>query len=96
MTISAETIFLFQVQELFSAMKEQSSLSRIDRERDVPQRSQSSAATLTTIGADISPSSSHFFEVSHDIFVKDSRSSCLFRTEDIKVEKKINFKHCVR
>ncbi|XP_043286801.1 TBC1 domain family member 4 isoform X2 [Venturia canescens] len=51
------------VQELFSAMKEQASLARIDKDRDVPQRSQSSAATLTTIGADISPSSSHFFEV---------------------------------
>lgn len=29
----------------------------------MPQRSQSSAASLTSIGADISPSSSHFFEV---------------------------------
>ncbi|KAF7988366.1 hypothetical protein HCN44_000939 [Aphidius gifuensis] len=50
------------VQELFSAMKEQSSLSRVDREREL-QRSNSSAASLTTIGVDISPSSSHFFEV---------------------------------
>ncbi|KAF3421065.1 hypothetical protein E2986_11841 [Frieseomelitta varia] len=31
--------------------------------RDVPQRSQSSAASLMSLGADISPSSSHFFEV---------------------------------
>ncbi|OXU18060.1 hypothetical protein TSAR_005564, partial [Trichomalopsis sarcophagae] len=53
------------VQELFGAMKEQSSSSRIerDRDRDLPQRSLSSAAALTSIGADISPSSSHFFEV---------------------------------
>lgn len=43
-------------------MKEQSSLARVDRDRDL-QRSNSSAAALTTIGADISPSSSHFFEV---------------------------------
>ncbi|KAK0181177.1 hypothetical protein PV327_003483 [Microctonus hyperodae] len=51
------------VQELFSAMKEQSSSTRVDRDRDL-QRSNSSAAALTTIGAaDISPSSSHFFEV---------------------------------
>ncbi|XP_063986457.1 TBC1 domain family member 1 isoform X1 [Diachasmimorpha longicaudata] len=50
------------VHELFNAMKEQSSLSRVDRDRDL-QRSNSSAAALTTIGADISPSSSHFFEV---------------------------------
>ncbi|XP_012265236.2 TBC1 domain family member 1 isoform X2 [Athalia rosae] len=52
------------VQELFSAMKEQSSTSRLDRDREPPpQRSHSSAATLTSLGADISPSSSHFFEV---------------------------------
>ncbi|XP_015586548.1 TBC1 domain family member 4 isoform X2 [Cephus cinctus] len=51
------------VQELFNAMKEQSLSSRIEKDKDLPQRSQSSAATLTTIGADISPSSSHFFEV---------------------------------
>lgn len=45
-------------------MKEQSSTSRLERDRDQPpQRSQSSAATLTSLGADISPSSSHFFEV---------------------------------
>lgn len=50
------------VQELFNAMKEQSS-TRYEREKEVPQRSYSSAATLTSIGADISPSSSHFFEV---------------------------------
>ncbi|XP_057334117.1 TBC1 domain family member 1 isoform X1 [Microplitis mediator] len=49
------------VQELFSAMKEQSSVTRPDRDRDL-QRSNSSAAALS-IGADISPSSSHFFEV---------------------------------
>ncbi|CAG5082111.1 Similar to TBC1D1: TBC1 domain family member 1 (Homo sapiens) [Cotesia congregata] len=49
------------VQELFNAMKEQSSLARPDRDRDL-QRSNSSAAALS-IGADISPSSSHFFEV---------------------------------
>ncbi|KAJ8688445.1 hypothetical protein QAD02_024240 [Eretmocerus hayati] len=54
------------VQELFGAMKEQSASSRTidrDRDREVPQRSLSSAAALTSIGADISPSSSHFFEV---------------------------------
>ncbi|XP_014231210.1 TBC1 domain family member 1 isoform X1 [Trichogramma pretiosum] len=60
------------VQELFGAMKEQSSSSRtLDRTdgaressmmREAPQRSLSSAAALTSI-ADISPSSSHFFEV---------------------------------
>ncbi|XP_033212651.1 TBC1 domain family member 1 isoform X2 [Belonocnema kinseyi] len=50
------------VQELFNAMKEQSS-TRYEKDRDVPQKSYSSAATLTSIGADISPSSSHFFEV---------------------------------
>lgn len=42
-------------------MKEQSSVTRPDRDRDL-QRSNSSAAALS-IGADISPSSSHFFEV---------------------------------
>ncbi|XP_058793503.1 TBC1 domain family member 1 isoform X2 [Phymastichus coffea] len=52
------------VQEIFGAMKEQSSsTSRLDREKEPPQRSLSSAAALTSIGADISPSSSHFFEV---------------------------------
>ncbi|XP_012270654.1 TBC1 domain family member 4 isoform X2 [Orussus abietinus] len=51
------------VQELFNAMKEQASASKLERDKDLPQRSYSSAATLTTIGADISPSSSHFFEV---------------------------------
>ncbi|XP_034946750.1 TBC1 domain family member 4 isoform X2 [Chelonus insularis] len=49
------------VQELFNAMKEQSSLAKINRDRDL-QRSNSSTAALS-IGADISPSSSHFFEV---------------------------------
>ncbi|XP_014210868.1 TBC1 domain family member 4 isoform X2 [Copidosoma floridanum] len=52
------------VQELFGAMKEQSSSTRIEKEKpELPQRSLSSAAALTSIGADISPSSSHFFEV---------------------------------
>ncbi|XP_031840670.1 PTB_TBC1D1_like and TBC domain-containing protein plx isoform X2 [Nomia melanderi] len=43
-------------------MKEHSASSRFEG-RDVPQRSQSSAASLMSLGADISPSSSHFFEV---------------------------------
>ncbi|XP_011499626.1 PREDICTED: TBC1 domain family member 1 [Ceratosolen solmsi marchali] len=51
------------VQELFGAMKEQSSSSRTERDRELPQRSLSSATALTSIGADISPSSSQFFEV---------------------------------
>ncbi|XP_046476943.1 TBC1 domain family member 1 isoform X1 [Neodiprion pinetum] len=52
------------VKELFSAMKEQSSSSRLEKDREpTPQRSYSSAAALTSLGADISPSSSHFFEV---------------------------------
>ncbi|XP_076473410.1 PTB_TBC1D1_like and TBC domain-containing protein plx isoform X1 [Bombus vancouverensis nearcticus] len=38
-------------------------LRNMKESRDVPQRSQSSAASLTSLGADISPSSSHFFEV---------------------------------
>ncbi|XP_029168192.1 TBC1 domain family member 1 isoform X2 [Nylanderia fulva] len=44
-------------------MKEHSAAQRMERDKDLPQRSQSSAATLTSIGADISPSSSQFFEV---------------------------------
>ncbi|KAL6448781.1 hypothetical protein ACFW04_000517 [Cataglyphis niger] len=44
-------------------MKEHSAAQRMERDKDVPQRSQSSAASLTSIGADISPSSSQFFEV---------------------------------
>ncbi|XP_012217772.1 TBC1 domain family member 1 isoform X2 [Linepithema humile] len=44
-------------------MKEHSAAQRMERDKEVPQRSQSSAASLTSIGADISPSSSHFFEV---------------------------------
>ncbi|KAG7209512.1 hypothetical protein KM043_015597 [Ampulex compressa] len=51
------------VQRYLKDMKEHSSSSRIERDKDVPQRSQSSAASLMSIGADISPSSSHFFEV---------------------------------
>ncbi|XP_017880644.1 TBC1 domain family member 1 isoform X2 [Ceratina calcarata] len=43
-------------------MKEHSAPSRFEG-RDVPQKSQSSAASLMSLGADISPSSSHFFEV---------------------------------
>jgi len=43
-------------------MKEHSAAQRMEREKDLPQRSQSSAASLTSI-ADISPSSSQFFEV---------------------------------
>lgn len=38
-------------------------LRNMKENRDVPQRSQSSAASLMSLGADISPSSSHFFEV---------------------------------
>ncbi|XP_011687771.1 PREDICTED: TBC1 domain family member 4 isoform X1 [Wasmannia auropunctata] len=44
-------------------MKEHSATQRMERDKDLPQRSQSSAASLTSIGADISPSSSQFFEV---------------------------------
>lgn len=44
-------------------MKEHSAIQRMERDKDLPQRSQSSAASLTSIGADISPSSSQFFEV---------------------------------
>ncbi|KAI4498369.1 hypothetical protein M0802_006548 [Mischocyttarus mexicanus] len=45
-------------------MKEHSDSSKVERDKDPPpQRSQSSAASLMSIGADISPSSSHFFEV---------------------------------
>ncbi|XP_039302807.1 TBC1 domain family member 4 isoform X2 [Solenopsis invicta] len=44
-------------------MKEHSATQRMERDKDLPQRSQSSAASLMSIGADISPSSSQFFEV---------------------------------
>ncbi|XP_071628429.1 TBC1 domain family member 1 isoform X1 [Temnothorax longispinosus] len=44
-------------------MKEHSAAQRMERDKDLPQRSQSNAASLTSIGADISPSSSQFFEV---------------------------------
>ncbi|XP_043254018.1 TBC1 domain family member 1 isoform X1 [Colletes gigas] len=50
------------VQQYLRDMKEHSASSRFEG-RDVPQRSQSSAASLMSLGADISPSSSHFFEV---------------------------------
>lgn len=52
-----------QVQQFLQDMKEHSAAQRMERDKEVPQRSQSSAASLTSIGADISPSSSHFFEV---------------------------------
>ncbi|KAK2579515.1 hypothetical protein KPH14_010819 [Odynerus spinipes] len=51
------------VQQFLKEMKEQSAPSKVERDKDPPQRSYSSAASLTSIGADISPSSSHFFEV---------------------------------
>ncbi|XP_076675073.1 PTB_TBC1D1_like and TBC domain-containing protein plx isoform X3 [Andrena cerasifolii] len=51
-----------KVQQFLRDMKEHSASSRFEA-RDVPQRSQSSAASLMSLGADISPSSSHFFEV---------------------------------
>ena len=52
---------VLQVVELFSAMREQSK----DGNGTAPNngRSLSSAAALTSLCADISPSSSHFFEV---------------------------------
>ncbi|CAL7947292.1 unnamed protein product [Xylocopa violacea] len=50
------------IQQFLRDMKEQSAPSRYEG-RDTPQRSQSSAASLMSLGADISPSSSHFFEV---------------------------------
>ncbi|OAD60133.1 TBC1 domain family member 1 [Eufriesea mexicana] len=53
-------------------MKEHSVSSRFES-RKVPQRSQSSAASLTSLGADISPSSSHFFEVLYVGKIKVSR-----------------------
>ncbi|XP_026825677.1 TBC1 domain family member 1 isoform X2 [Ooceraea biroi] len=51
------------VQQFLKDMKEHSAAQRMERDKDLPQRSQSSAASLTSIGADISPSSSQFFEV---------------------------------
>ncbi|KAL6448782.1 hypothetical protein ACFW04_000517 [Cataglyphis niger] len=51
------------IQQFLKDMKEHSAAQRMERDKDVPQRSQSSAASLTSIGADISPSSSQFFEV---------------------------------
>ncbi|XP_053988184.1 TBC1 domain family member 1 isoform X1 [Hylaeus volcanicus] len=50
------------VQQFLRDMKEHSASSRFEG-RDVPQRSQSSAASLMSLDANISPSSSHFFEV---------------------------------
>ncbi|XP_050465807.1 TBC1 domain family member 4 isoform X2 [Cataglyphis hispanica] len=55
-------------------MKEHSAAQRMERDKDVPQRSQSSAASLTSIGADISPSSSQFFEVFYVGKIKVSHS----------------------
>ncbi|XP_066597753.1 TBC1 domain family member 4 isoform X2 [Prorops nasuta] len=51
------------VQQLLKEMKEHPATSKIERDKELPQKSLSSAASLMTIGADISPSSSHFFEV---------------------------------
>ncbi|CAL1684382.1 unnamed protein product [Lasius platythorax] len=51
------------IQQFLRDMKEHSAAQRMERDKDLPQRSQSSAASLTSIGADISPSSSQFFEV---------------------------------
>ncbi|KOX68600.1 TBC1 domain family member 4 [Melipona quadrifasciata] len=48
---------------LHRSAKVQQFLRNMKENRDVPQRSQSSAASLMSLGADISPSSSHFFEV---------------------------------
>jgi TBC1 domain-containing protein 4 len=52
---------MFQVVELFNAMRDQSK----EGNNVAPNngRSLSSAAALTSLCADISPSSSHFFEV---------------------------------
>nr|XP_050860467.1 TBC1 domain family member 1 isoform X1 [Vespula vulgaris] len=50
-------------QPFLGEMKEHSASSKVERDKDPPQRSYSSAASLMSIGADISPSSSHFFEV---------------------------------
>ncbi|XP_014478304.1 PREDICTED: TBC1 domain family member 4 isoform X1 [Dinoponera quadriceps] len=49
---------------LFSgSMREHSAAQRMERDKDLPQRSQSSAASLTSIHVDLSPNSSQFFEV---------------------------------
>ncbi|XP_046829684.1 TBC1 domain family member 1 isoform X1 [Vespa crabro] len=50
-------------QTFLGEMKEHSASSKVERDKDPPQKSYSSAASLMSIGADISPSSSHFFEV---------------------------------
>lgn len=59
-------------------MKEHSAAQRMERDKDVPQRSQSSAASLTSLGADISPSSSQFFEVIIFVFLSNNEKyKCL-------------------
>ncbi|XP_050465806.1 TBC1 domain family member 1 isoform X1 [Cataglyphis hispanica] len=62
------------IQQFLKDMKEHSAAQRMERDKDVPQRSQSSAASLTSIGADISPSSSQFFEVFYVGKIKVSHS----------------------
>ncbi|XP_047360981.1 TBC1 domain family member 1 isoform X1 [Vespa velutina] len=52
-----------RTQTFLGEMKEHSASSKVERDKDPPQKSYSSAASLMSIGADISPSSSHFFEV---------------------------------
>lgn len=44
-------------------MREHSAAQRMERDKDLPQRSQSSAASLTSIHVDLSPSTSQFYEV---------------------------------
>lgn len=91
--------YLFQttepddVMELFSSMREQS--NRVNH----PVRSLSSAATLTSLCADISPSSSHFFEVLYigkikvpskkvpDTFIDDALDK--FRSYEQEKEKRV-------
>ncbi|XP_070160738.1 TBC1 domain family member 1 isoform X1 [Polyergus mexicanus] len=62
------------IQQFLKDMKEHSAAQRMERDKDLPQRSQSSAASLTSIGADISPSSSQFFEVFYVGKIKVSHS----------------------
>jgi TBC1 domain-containing protein 4 len=54
--------YVLQVVELFNAMRDQSKEGNSVAPNN--GRSLSSAAALTSLCADISPSSSHFFEVS--------------------------------
>jgi len=78
---------MFYVQickESLKDMKEHSAAQRMERDKDLPQRSQSNAASLISIGADISPSSSQFFEVII-LFYIFPYSSLIIREESISL-----------